>query len=213
MQHVLRQLRNIPITSSVIASLYPTINQSARKVVDLEEKGEIIRLKRGLYVVNPEISDKTLSTELIANHLCTPSFISMQTALRYYGLIPEMVCVVQSMTTRQKRSFTNSYGRFDYIHTNRESFHVGVTQETDEGVYFLIATPERALCDLIAYTKGLNLRYRVEVQKYLEEDIRFDMDFFATARLSIFEEYASLGRKSNSIITLINWMKNERNIG
>jgi len=212
MQHVLRQLGNIPATSSVIALLYPNINQSARKIVDLEEKGEIIRLKRGLYVVNPEISGLTLSTELIANHLCTPSFVSMYTALRYYGLIPEMVCVVQSITTRQKRSFTNSYGRFNYVHTDRKSFSVGVTQETDEGVYFLIATPERALCDLIAYTKGLNLRYLVEVQKYLEEDIRFDMNFFVTARLPIFEEYAALGKKSNSIITLIKWIKYERNI-
>lgn len=181
MKNVLQQFRNIPITSSVIASLYPNINQSARKVVNLEEKGEIIRLKRDLYVVNPDISDMTLSTELIANHLCTPSFVSMHSALRYYGLIPEMVCVVQSMTTRQKRSFTTPYGRFDYIHTDRESFHVGVTQESDEGINFLIATPERALCDLIAYTKGLNLRYLVEVQKYLEDDIRFDMDFFVTA--------------------------------
>lgn len=58
MKHVLRQLKNIPITSSVIASLYPNINQSARKMVGLEVKGEIICLKRVLYVINPKISDK-----------------------------------------------------------------------------------------------------------------------------------------------------------
>jgi len=184
----------------------------AKKIVDLEKKDEIIRLKRGVYVVNPQITGKILSTELIANHLCSPSFISLHTALRYYGLIPERVCVVQSMTTKQKRSFTNAYGCFDYIHAERKSFHIGVTQVFEEGIYFLIATPERALCDLIAHTKGLTLRYITEVQKYIEEDIRFDMDFFDTARIEIFEEYASVGKKRGSIRTLINWIKNERDI-
>ncbi len=112
------------------------------------------------------------------------------------------------MTTKAARSFTNPYGRFDYIHADRQSFHVGVTQESYEGVYFLIATSERALCDLIAYTGRFNLRYNVEVQRFLEED----MDFFKTVRLLIVEEYATLGKKSNSISALIKWIKNERNI-
>ncbi len=99
------------------------------------------------------------------------------------------------MTTKAARSFTNPYGRFDYIHADRQSFHVGVTQESYEGVYFLIATSERALCDLIAYIGRFNLRYNVEVQRFLEEDMRLDMDFFKTVRLSIVEEYATLGKR------------------
>ena len=54
----------------------------------LEMADEIIRLKRNLYVVNPEETGVKLSMGLMANHLLAPSYVSMSTALRYYGLIP-----------------------------------------------------------------------------------------------------------------------------
>ena len=119
---------------------------------------------------------------------------------------------MQSMTTKKARIFDNTFGRFQYIHTAEDSFYIGVTQESIEDLYFLIATPERALCDLIANTDGLTLRFKKEVQRFLEEDLRFDMDFFQTARISIFEEYAQIAKKKNSIITLIKWLRDERAI-
>ena len=91
MNRQLREIGSIPITTSVIESLYPELKSPDKKVAWLEKNGYIIRLKRGLYVVNPEHSGKMLSSELIANHLYAPSYISMSTALRYYGLIPEEV--------------------------------------------------------------------------------------------------------------------------
>lgn len=212
MNNVLQQFKNIPVTSSVLFSVYPEIKQSSRKIGQLEKKGEIIRLRRGMYIVNPLISHKKISTELIANHLCSPSFISLHSALRYYGLIPERVNLMQSMTTKKARIFDNTFGRFQYIHTAEDSFYIGVTQESIEDLYFLIATPERALCDLIANTDGLTLRFKKEVQRFLEEDLRFDMDFFQTARISIFEEYAQIAKKKNSIVTLIKWLRDERTI-
>ena len=87
----LNNIGNVPVTTSVIASLFPELKSPEKKVVWFEKQGYIIRLKRGLYVLNPELSGKMLSTELIANHLYAPSYISMSSALRYYGLIPEAV--------------------------------------------------------------------------------------------------------------------------
>ena len=89
MNRQLKEIGAIPITTSIIESLYPELKSTDKKVIWLEKNGYIIRLKRGLYVVNPEHSGKTLLNELIANHLYAPSYISMSTALRYYGLIPE----------------------------------------------------------------------------------------------------------------------------
>ena len=88
MTNVLRQFGNIPITAVTIGSLFPSLTEKNKKVRWLEKHDEIIRLKRGLYVVNPDITGKTLSTELMANHIYAPSYVSMSTALRYYGLIP-----------------------------------------------------------------------------------------------------------------------------
>ena len=100
MDRKLTEIGTIPVTTSIIESLYPELKSADKKVTWLEKQGIIIRLKRGLYVINPEYSGKTLSSELIANHLYAPSYISMSTALRYYGLIPEAVYVHQSMTVK-----------------------------------------------------------------------------------------------------------------
>lgn len=114
MNRQLSEIGTIPVTTSIIESLYPELKSANKKVTWLEKQGVIIRLKRGLYVVNPEHSGKTLSSELIANHLYTPSYISMSTALRYYGLIPEAVYVHQSMTVKHSRSFQTPVGSYDY---------------------------------------------------------------------------------------------------
>ena len=87
----LEHIGNIPVSTSVIASLFTNIEAGNQKVRNLEANHKIIRLKKGLYVVSPNVSRVALSTELIANHLYAPSYVSMQTALRYYGLIPEAV--------------------------------------------------------------------------------------------------------------------------
>lgn len=209
MRNVLTDFGNIPVTSATIASMYPDIQQKNEKVRWLEKHDEIIRLKRGLYVVNPEITGKALSTELMANHIYAPSYVSMSTALRYYGLIPEAVYETQSMTVKHARNFDTSYGRFSYLFISRESFHIGVRSVNNGDFAFMIASPEKALCDLIANTSGLNLRYIKEAKRYLEEDIRFDMDGFKKLDPSVFEEYSTVGKKSDSIKTIIKLLRNE----
>lgn len=114
MTNELRQFGNIPITAATIGSLFPSLTEKNKKVRWLEKHDEIIRLKRGLYVINPEITGKTLSTELMANHIYAPSYVSMSTALRYYGLIPETVYETQSVTIKHAMAFDTPYGRFSY---------------------------------------------------------------------------------------------------
>lgn len=169
----------------------------------MEQAGDIIRLKRGMYVVAPAISHQSLSTELIANHLYAPSYLSCLSALRYYGLTPEQVCQTQSMTIKHARTFSTSLGEFSYMNISREAFSVGVTNITDNGYSFIIATPEKALCDLIATSPQVTLRYITDAQRYLEEDIRFDMDAFAQMNKEIFLEYIAVGKKASSIQTIL----------
>ena len=199
--------RSYPVTTSIIESLYPELKSADKKVVWLEKNGYIIRLKRGLYVVNPEFSGKILSNELIANHLYTPSYISMSTALRYYGLIPEAVFTHQSMTVKHSRSFQTPLGNYDYKFISRDSFPVGV-RSLHKGEYaFLIASPEKALCDLIANSSKVNLRYLKDVETYLEYDIRMDMDEFYKLDATIFEEYINVGKKADSISTVLKFLR------
>ena len=207
MNRQLREIVSIPITTSVIESLYPELKSPDKKVAWLEKNGYIIRLKRGLYVVNPEHSSKTLSSELIANNLYATSYISMSTALRYYGLIPEEVYTHQSMTIKHSRSFLTPIGNYDYKYISRAAFSVGV-RSMHKGEYaFLIASPEKALCDLIANSSKVNLRFLKDVENYLEHDIRMDMDEFYKFDATIFEEYIKVGKKADSIETVLKFLR------
>ena len=207
MNRELREIGVIPVTTSIIESFYPDLKSAEKKVVWLEKNGYIIRLKRGLYVVNPEYTGKRLSNELIANHLYAPSYVSMSTALRYYGLIPEAVYVNQSMTVKHSRSFQTPIGNYDYKCISRGAFAVGVRTERFADYAFLIASPEKALCDLIANSSKVNLRYMKDVENYLENDIRMDMEEFMKFDPRVLEEYIKVGKKSDSIATLLKYLR------
>ena len=102
---VLEDFRNIPFRMQDLSSVFPACGNLSMKAKRLERDGEIIRLKKGLYVSSPRVSRVELSPFLLANHIYGPSYVSMHTALRYYGLIPEAVYVVQSMTTGVARDY------------------------------------------------------------------------------------------------------------
>ena len=201
----LEAFSNIPVSTITLASLFPENKAGGEKVRSLEQKNYVIRLKKGLYVVSPEVSRAPLSLELIANHLYAPSYVSMSSALRYYGLIPETVYTMQSMTVKHSRSFDTPVGHFDYTCMNREAFHIGVTIINKQTYTFLMASPEKALCDLIANSTKVNLRYIKDVEEYLEEDIRIDMDEFLKMDASVFERYIEVGKKASSIQTLLKY--------
>ncbi|WP_294914533.1 hypothetical protein [uncultured Prevotella sp.] len=209
MSNILTTLGNIPVTSSVIASLYPDVKTKFAKVAQLERAGEIIRLRRNLFVVNPEETGLPLSSGLIANHLLAPSYVSMQTALRYYGLIPEAVYTIQSMTFKAAKEFNTPVGSYCYYHISRETYPIGITQIKDGNSVYIMATPEKALCDLIANQPGINLRYKKEALEFLEENLRFDMDRFCQLNPEIFLAYAKTGKKSTSILTILKLLQHE----
>lgn len=206
---VLSRLGNIPITNSILASLFPDIKGSSQKVRSLERSKQIIRLKRGLYVCNPAVTGAELCIELIANHLYAPSYVSMSSALRYYGLIPEAVYTTQSMTLKHSRRFDTPLGRFTYTNMPKQSFSIGLTSVQVGNCAFVMATPEKALCDLIAHSPQVSLRYRKEAERYLEEDIRMSLEDFKQLNAEIFKRYIKVGKKGKSIMTLLKLLKNE----
>ena len=207
MDRKLSEIGTIPVTTSIIESLYPELKSANKKVSWLEKQGTIIRLKRGLYVINPEYSGKALSSELIANHLYAPSYISMSTALRYYGLIPEAVYVNKSMTVKHSRNYLTPVGSYDYKYISRKAFSIGVRSMNKGDYAFLIASPEKALCDLIANSSKVILRYMKDVEIYLEQDIRMDIDGLYNMDTTIFEDYIKVGKKADSISTLLKFLR------
>ena len=205
----LQTLDGIPFDLSVLSSLYPDcafINDKARR---MEAEGQVIRLKKGLYIAKNDGTN--ISLELIANHLYGPSYVSMSWALSYYGLIPERVYLVQSMTTKHSRNFTNPFGNFQYKSCSKEYFPIGITQQKHGNTSFLIATPEKALCDYISH-HALKLRFVKETGSWLEEDLRFEMEAIPNLDLEIIAQCAEKGKNSHSIYTLLKFLQNERHV-
>ena len=203
MNSPLEQFGNIPVSAATLASLFPDVKAGNQKLRLLERDKQVIRLKRGLYVCSPNVTGISLSTELIANHLYTPSYVSMSSALRYHGLIPEEVYLMQSMTLKHSRNFNTPIGRYEYTHVSKDTFPIGLSNIRKAKHAFVIATPEKALCDLIANSSGVNLRYPKDAAVYLEEDIRMDMSDFKQMNPAIFKAYAKVGKKADSIQTLL----------
>lgn len=200
----LKQLGVIPLNISVLRSLFSMYNYPNDKIQSLEDDGKLVRLKKGEYVVSPEVSGELLSVELIANHIYGPSYVSMESALRYYNLIPEKVFTVRSATTKRSKKFKNNIAAFQYVSVNEEYYSIGINQKIIDNKYtFLIGSPEKALCDLIVATPGLNFQSVKFVETYLEDDLRLDMEGFATMDKTIIEQCAETGKKRKALELLL----------
>ena len=107
----------------------------------------LIKLKKGIFLLNENDRKITPSKGYIANQLYGPSYLSLEYALGYYDLIPERVFDITSVTTRKTKRLKNEAGYFIYQHIKPACF-MGFNAVKDEGnLSFFIAEPEKALVD------------------------------------------------------------------
>lgn len=145
------------------------------KILGLKAQGFLEPLKKGLYIAGPSVTDKKPDVLLVANHLLGPSYVSVETALSYYGLIPERVYEISSMTTKVSRSFNAVLGMFTYTRLPLPYYSFGLKMlRLPTNQYAMVASPEKALCDKIVTTSGLTLRSIRNAYDYLVDDMRID---------------------------------------
>jgi hypothetical protein len=122
------------------------------------QSDELIRLKRGLYILNPTLSRLEISRLSIANRLVPESYVTMESALGYHGWMQEEPLLVQSYIIHgRERTFRNALGSFSYtrIPVIDNNFYKGVLREALPNGHALVASPERAIGDL-AYDRKFN---------------------------------------------------------
>lgn len=157
-----------------------------------------------MYVVAPKIHNQEISTELVANHLYGPSYISLESALAYYGLIPERVFTMRSVTAKLHKQYDTPLGHFEYIKMPAQYYPIGVRQEIIDNSYaFLIASPEKALCDKIVTTSNLRLQSVKAMREYLEDDLRIDFSVVQKFDLDIIRQCVEVGRKKRELGLLV----------
>jgi len=146
-----------------------------------QRAGKLIQLKRGVYLLGAAYRKVKPYEPYIAFILKKPSYISLEKALEYYGLIPEAVKVYTSVTTKRQGRFTSKFGIFNYKHIQNSLFW-GYNSITMNGQTGFIASPEKALLDLI-YLRGVKISpaYLKELRLQNVEKINLD-ELLACAR-------------------------------
>ena len=126
------------------------------------KSGKLIQLKRGVYVLNQPYRKFEISELAIAAVLKKPSYISIEKALEYHGLIPEAVYTITSVTTKRTTAYETELGNFDYRHIRPSLFWGYETVRHNNHTAF-IACAEKALLDLF-YLKNVPVSF-----EYIDE--------------------------------------------
>ena len=163
------------------------------------KSGKLIQLRRGLYTLPDTYRKVSAHPFVIANRIKRASYVSLQSALAYYGLIPEYTPVTTSVTTERLGKYNTDIGTFIYKGIKKNLFMGYTSIEFDDKQTALIATPEKSLLDLIYLTP------QSESWEYLRELRLQNMEILNTEYLlDLAEEIGSrkLTRAANRIITL-----------
>jgi len=133
------------------------------------KKGMLIKLKQGLYTF-PEYKKKPDFALYFANRIYKPSYISLHTALSFYGMIPETVLQITSLSPLKTITFSNVFARYSYKSIKNELMFGYESKPFAEDRVLLMATPEKAILDLLyLYPEYSTLQEM--------EDLRLDEDF------------------------------------
>lgn len=155
--------------------------------VNWTRKGYLVRLRRGMYAFSEYMSEPGMAA-YFAGRIYNPSYISLHSALSFYGLIPESVVQITSVTSLKTASFKNPFGEYSYKSVRKDLMFGYLPLPLTDGRTTRYATREKALLDLLY----LYPFYKTEselINLRLDEDILHD-DFDLA-------EWESLGARFN----------------
>jgi len=143
------------------------------KITQLIKNGKLSRIKRNLYI-NPD--DNSVSLNTLANIIYSPSYISFEYALSFYGMIPERVEIISSAVYNKKKNkiFSTPLGTFEYRYVNNNIYPYGIIRVSEKENSFLIASKEKALCDTLS--KIASVESVKQMSYLLYDDLRIDKE-------------------------------------
>lgn len=203
-RYLAKQFKNAPFTRHVILDMLKDYKRPNDKISELIKKGDLILLKKGLYIPGENIDIAVPEPFLIANYLLSPSYISLETALSYWGLIPERVYAISSVAMKHSKKIKTPVGRFTYRFMPLPYYTFGIKSvELVSGQVALVATPEKALCDKIISTAGLTLRSISQTSSFLMKDLRINPQGLKELNLKELSSWVSDAPKKDSLRMLI----------
>lgn len=152
---LLRSVADLPYFEiETLKTLFPDTAHALHVGLSRWKKtGKVLELRRGLYTLAEPWRRAPLHAPGVAYAMYPPSYLSLEWALSWYGIIPERSVTLTSVGTRATRTFSNSLGRFSY-RTVKPSLFWGYRTESMKGLDVYLAEPEKALCDLWYLSSG-----------------------------------------------------------
>lgn len=171
-------------------------------------EGCLLGLKKGLYVVMPHQQGPLISLALVANHLYGPSQVSLEFALSHYGLIPEAVFGITSVTTKRGKQFDTPLGCFSYQRVPLDYYAMGIRHIRHSPTQaYMMASAEKALCDWLALTPNLKLYSVKAMAALLLEDMRMDADILQGMDSGFVRQLAQKGFRSGRLNLLADFLE------
>lgn len=173
----IQKLSDQPLTRQVITSLINGYQNVNDKILGLTQAGLLSPVRRGLYMAGPAIEGPRPEPALLANHIVGPSYVTADTALSFYGLIPERVYATISATSRPGKIYRTTAGIFIYRHLPLPYYVFGITSlALTDTQRVLIATPQKAVLDKIVCSAGLIVRSEKQARELLFDNLRMEHD-------------------------------------
>lgn len=163
------------------------------------KKGLLVRLRQGYYTF-PEYKNKPDFTLFFANRIYRPSYISLHTALAFYGIIPEAVVQITSVTTLKTANFQNEFGEYEYKSIQAELMFGYDFKTIANGQSIKLARPEKALLDLLYLYPFYNSEKEMEELRLDEDFLQDELD------LQRLEDYLS-GFKNKALQKRVRLLK------
>lgn len=172
-----------------------------------QKKGLLVHLRKGMYILNAEDRKADIDQTIIANILYQPSYISLEYALNFYGLIPEAVSDVTSVSTRKTSTFNNELGVFRYQHIDPKAFR-GFKKAGEGKNTFFMAEAEKAVVDFIYLNLG---QFQGNTREVLEASYRFqNIESLNTKKLLELACFFGNEKLNRTIKDLANWVKESK---
>ncbi len=200
----LRAYRNQPITHQLLMDSLAEYKRPNDKVYELLKSGVLRSVKRGIYLPGPILASEQPEPFLLANHILGPSYVSLDAALSFHGLIPEQVFEVSSATTKASRKFSTQVGVYSYIRLPVPYYSFGITHVAfGDKQYAMVASPEKALFDKIITSAGIVFRSTLNAYDYLLESMRVDEDRLQLLDLDKMTSWLPDAPKKESLLMVI----------
>lgn len=201
---IVKNYTNAPFTRHLLVELLSNYKSPKDKISELIKSGSLTSVRRGLYVIGSNMDLPSPEPFLIANHLRGPSYVSLESALSYWGMIPERSYEISSVTMKSSKLYKTPVGRFSYHFLSFPYYAFGIrsVQLTPKQT-IMIASPEKALCDKIILTSGINLRSVKQTIAFLLEDLRMNEEILKRLDKEIIYSWLESAPKKNSLKILI----------